>query len=65
MAPNAPGINAPPLSADRNVSRVLYVTGMAHREDLFAPDPSDRETVIQARRMEVETIKEWLGWYNL
>ncbi len=47
VSPNQLGINAPNLSADRNVSRVLYTSDMAHREDLFSPDPSDRETVIQ------------------
>lgn len=47
ISPNQPGINAPPLSADRNVSRILYTTDMAHREDLFAEGPSDRETVKQ------------------
>ena len=47
VSPNAPGINAPALSADRNISRILYTSNMAHREDLFAPDPSDRDTVVR------------------
>lgn len=37
----------PAMTADRNVTRILYTSNMAHREDLFAPDPSDRDTVIQ------------------
>ncbi|KAE8446449.1 hypothetical protein EG329_011912 [Mollisiaceae sp. DMI_Dod_QoI] len=61
VSPNQLGINAPNLSADRNVSRVLYTSDMAHREDLFSPDPSDRETVIQTRQIELESIKGWLG----
>ncbi|KAK5206523.1 hypothetical protein LTR41_007961 [Exophiala xenobiotica] len=65
VSPNQPGINAPTMTADRNVSRILYTSDMAHREDLFAPDPSDRDTVIQARAIELETIKGWLGWYDL
>ncbi|KAK7906123.1 hypothetical protein LTR67_000849 [Exophiala xenobiotica] len=65
VSPNQPGINAPTMTADRNVSRILYTSNMAHREDLFAPDPSDRDTVIQARAIELETIKGWLGWYGL
>jgi hypothetical protein len=50
VSPTQPGINAPVMSADRNVSRILYTTNMAHREDLFAPDPSDKPTVIQVSR---------------
>ncbi|KUJ08199.1 uncharacterized protein LY89DRAFT_337845 [Mollisia scopiformis] len=62
FSPTQPGINAPVLTADRNVSRILYTTGMAHREDLFAPDPSDKETVVEARNIELESIKGWLGF---
>ncbi|KIV87629.1 hypothetical protein PV11_03161 [Exophiala sideris] len=65
VSPNQPGINAPIMTTDRNVSRILYTSNMAHREDLFAPDPSDRDTVIQARAIELESIKGWLGWYDL
>lgn len=49
------------MTVDRNLSRVLYTSDMAHREDLFAPDPSDRESVIRARKIELESIKGWLG----
>jgi hypothetical protein len=61
VAPNQPEINAPVMAVDRNVSRVLYTSDMAHREDLFAPDPSDRESVVRARKIELESIKGWLG----
>jgi hypothetical protein len=46
VSPTQIGIKPIP-STDRNVSRILYTSDMAHREDLFAPDPSDRDTVIQ------------------
>lgn len=36
---------------DRNASRFLLVSDMAHREDLFAPDPTDRPAVIEVRRL--------------
>jgi hypothetical protein len=65
LSPNQPGINAPVMSTDRNVSRILFTSDMAHREDLFAPDPSDRDSVIGARNIELESIKGWLGWYDL
>jgi hypothetical protein len=65
VSPNQPGINAPAMSTDRNVSRVLYTSNMAHREDLFAPDPSDRDEVVRTRNIELESIKGWLGWYDL
>lgn len=90
VSPNQPGINAPIMTTDRNASRILYTSNMAHREDLWAPDPSDRDTVIQvslityrvasrrrfcwhwlmflgvqARAIELESIKGWLGWYDL
>jgi hypothetical protein len=61
VAPNQPEINAPVMAVDRNLSRVLYTSDMAHREDLFAPDPSDRESVVRARKIELESIKGWLG----
>ncbi|OAP64033.1 hypothetical protein AYL99_00005 [Fonsecaea erecta] len=64
VSPNQPGINAPAMSVDRNVSRILYTSNMAHREDLFAPDPSDKDTVVQTRKIELESIKAWLGWYE-
>ena len=56
VSPNAPGINAPSLSVDRNVSRILYTTNMAHGEDLFSPLPDDRETVVQVRRMRLQAV---------
>ncbi|KAJ9610426.1 hypothetical protein H2200_005203 [Cladophialophora chaetospira] len=65
VSPHQPGIDSPALSVDRNVSRILYTSNMGHREDLFAPDPSDRETVTKARSIELESIKGWLGWYGL
>jgi hypothetical protein len=65
VAPNQPGIDAPTLGADRNASRILYVSDMAHREDLFAPNVKDRATVVQARATELEIIKGWLGWYDM
>ena len=65
VSPNQPGINAPAMSADRNVSRILYTSNMGHREDLWAPDPTDRDSVIRTRKIELESIKGWLGWYDL
>ncbi|KAJ4481926.1 serine carboxypeptidase S28-domain-containing protein [Lentinula aciculospora] len=48
-------------SGSRNVSKTLYVSGMAHREDLFAPSDSDSLTVTQARDIELQTIKKWIN----
>jgi hypothetical protein len=36
-----------PLRTDKCKSRLLYTSDMAHREDLFAPGPTDRKTVVQ------------------
>lgn len=36
-----------PPSGNRNASKTLYVSNMAHREDLFAPSNSDSITVIE------------------
>lgn len=36
-----------PLTANRNASKILYVSNMAHREELFAPDPRDKPEVVQ------------------
>ncbi|KAE9405742.1 hypothetical protein BT96DRAFT_915948 [Gymnopus androsaceus JB14] len=52
-----------PPSGNRNASKTLYVSNMAHREDLFAPSDGDSPTVVQARNIELETIKEWIGLY--
>ena len=38
-----------PITANRNASKILYVSNMAHREELFAPDPRDKSEVIQVR----------------
>lgn len=56
MSPNQPGINAPVMNANRNVSRILYTSEMAHREDLFAPDPSDKKTVIEVSQVMVQAV---------
>ncbi|KAF9061176.1 peptidase S28 [Rhodocollybia butyracea] len=52
-----------PPSGNRNASRTLYVSDMAHREDLFAPSNFDSLAVVQARKIELETIKGWIGLY--
>ena len=36
-----------PVTADRQASRVLYVSNMAHREELFAPTKEDKPEVVQ------------------
>lgn len=41
-----------PHTSDRNATKILYVSDMAHREDLFFPNPDDRKTTIQVRLLE-------------
>lgn len=36
-----------PLTSDRNASKFLYVSDMAHREDLFYPAPWDGPSVVK------------------
>ena len=45
ISPNQPGINAPAMSTDRDVSRILYTSNMANPENLFAPEPCGWEVV--------------------
>ncbi|KAI2617711.1 peptidase S28 [Hypomontagnella submonticulosa] len=49
-----------PLSTDPCASRMILTSNMAHREDLFAPDPSDSEALTELRNKEVQIFKEWL-----
>ncbi|KAF2738968.1 hypothetical protein EJ04DRAFT_573409 [Polyplosphaeria fusca] len=52
---------AMPLSDDVCRSRVLWTSGMAHREDLFKPEAGDKVEVEKTRRKEVEILKSWLA----
>ncbi|KAI1415503.1 peptidase S28 [Hypoxylon sp. FL1857] len=51
-----------PFSTDPCASRMILTSNMAHREDLFMPDPNDSETVTQLRSKEVQIFKEWLKY---
>lgn len=51
-----------PLTADPCASRALLTSDMAHREDLFARLPSDRDTTKRKRAAELEIIKGWLKY---
>lgn len=54
------GVDYLPIPDGYCKSRMILTSDMAHREDLFAPDPSDRETVTELRNKELQIFKEWL-----
>ncbi|KAI4862306.1 peptidase S28 [Hypoxylon rubiginosum] len=49
-----------PVPSDVCASRMILTSDMAHREDLFMPDASDRKTVTELRNKEMQIFKEWL-----
>lgn len=55
---NYPGT---PKYTDRNASRAWVVNMMSHGEDSLAPVEGDKESVVHARNVELQGIKEWLG----
>ncbi|EXJ58999.1 hypothetical protein A1O7_06430 [Cladophialophora yegresii CBS 114405] len=48
-------------SADRNASRVFFISQGSHGAEAFRPNATDPEAVVEARKFEVNSIKEWLG----
>ncbi|KAL6876814.1 serine carboxypeptidase S28 domain-containing protein [Trichoderma novae-zelandiae] len=57
------GIDPFPPSPDRNASRWMITSLAAHGEESIASFPGDKPSVVHARRVQLETIKEWLGLY--
>ncbi|KAI0172953.1 peptidase S28 [Hypoxylon sp. FL1284] len=49
-----------PIPGDVCTSGMILTSDMAHREDLFLPDPRESKTVTQLRNKEVQIFKEWL-----
>lgn len=49
-----------PILLDVCASRMILTGDMAHREDLFKPDSSDRETLRELRNKELQIFQEWL-----
>ncbi|OTA06115.1 hypothetical protein A9Z42_0068560 [Trichoderma parareesei] len=57
------GIHPFPPSPDRNASRRMMTSLAAHGEESIASFAGNRPSVVHARRVQLETIKEWLGLY--
>ncbi|KAL6701539.1 serine carboxypeptidase S28 domain-containing protein [Trichoderma pleuroticola] len=57
------GIHPFPPSPDRNASRWMITSQAAHGEESIASFSGDKPSVVHARRVQLETIKEWLGLY--
>ncbi|KAL7893940.1 serine carboxypeptidase S28 domain-containing protein [Trichoderma sp. SZMC 28014] len=57
------GIDPFPPSPDRNASRWMITSLAAHGEESIASFSGDKPSVVHARRVQLETIKEWLGLY--
>ncbi|KAI1090935.1 peptidase S28 [Rostrohypoxylon terebratum] len=51
-----------PISTDVCASRMILTSNIAHREDLFLPDPNDSVTLTQLRNKELQIFKEWLRY---
>ncbi|ETI25976.1 hypothetical protein G647_02753 [Cladophialophora carrionii CBS 160.54] len=58
----AVGIDPLPLTQDRNASRYMFTSLAAHGEEMLASYPGDKPSVIHARQVQLQTIKEWLGY---
>lgn len=58
-AASIPGFNSPRISGDINVSRYMHISQMAHCEDAHAPADTDKETVKDAMKKTVETLRAW------
>ncbi|KAE8446302.1 hypothetical protein EG329_012388 [Mollisiaceae sp. DMI_Dod_QoI] len=59
----AVGIGPLPITEDRNASRWMFTTMSSHGEESLAAYPGDSPTVIHAREVQVQSMKEWLGMY--
>ncbi|TAQ84199.1 hypothetical protein B7494_g7475 [Chlorociboria aeruginascens] len=59
----AVGTEPLPLTQDRNASRWMFTNLAAHGEESMASYPGDSPTVIHAREVQLQSIKEWLGMY--
>ncbi|KAL6887422.1 serine carboxypeptidase S28 domain-containing protein [Trichoderma longibrachiatum] len=57
------GIHPFPPSPYRNASRWVMTSLAAHGEESIASFEGDKPSVVHARRVQLETIKEWLGLY--
>lgn len=55
------GIEPLPLTQDRNASRWMLTSLAAHGEESLASYPGDKPSVVHARQVQLQTIKEWLG----
>jgi dipeptidyl-peptidase-2/lysosomal Pro-X carboxypeptidase len=56
------GIDPMPLTQDRNASRYMFTSLSAHGEEMIASYPGDKPSVLHARQVQLQTIKEWLGY---
>ncbi|KAI1378058.1 peptidase S28 [Hypoxylon crocopeplum] len=57
---SAVSIDYLPTPVDKCASRMILTSDMAHREDLFLPDPTDSKTLTALRNKELQIFKEWL-----
>ena len=49
------------VGADQESVVALLIDRGGHHVDLFSPDVNDPESVTEARELEEEHIKKWLG----
>ncbi|EXJ67224.1 uncharacterized protein A1O5_09871 [Cladophialophora psammophila CBS 110553] len=59
----AVGVDPLPITQDRNASRYMFTSLSAHGEEVIASYPGDKPSVVHAREVQLQTIKEWLGLY--